>query len=153
MKRVLTLILLLMLAAIAFAEDDFEATYFADISAASEFIDAATEEIESFSSILHGGVFKRVEINPNLGTDEGGDFIALVYMEYPYMSDPKADFSNITTASATISIAIKDTCPDAVELVVFWDLPRYDASAKVNFEPGENGWVFGDVMAPKVMIY
>lgn len=152
MKKVLALLLVIMLASFAYAEADFMATYLADLEKAEELQEAATEKIQSFSSIMHGGIFDRVTINSNLGTDSGGDFIALVYMTYPDKTDPKTDMNNISVASVTISTAIEDTCPEAVELAVFWELPEYDANAKFSFVMGEKGFDFGDIMVPKEMV-
>jgi len=114
----------------------------------------AIDELRSYSfeDMLRGSVLDRVEVNPNSGTPEGGDFIGLVYIVYDHYTTPKDDYQNIIQTATTIATTGQRKCPEIVEYCVFIDLPVYGLSAKVQFLIEGSRLEYGDVMVPKIML-
>lgn len=144
-------VLLLALALIGGAAVADEAGLLADMQAVKELAPAVEAQIQKYSAILHGAQFDRVTVNPNYGTDESGDYIVLVYMIYEQYNSPASDASTVVQVSNTVADAVTRSCPGAVELCVFWDLPGYDAQGKIQFLIDGKDYQYGDAMLPKVM--
>lgn len=152
MKRVVALVIVLMLGVVAFA-DDYEAGLLADMAAQGEITERAEEAINYFHVILYGSELSSVTVNPNFGTDEAGDFVALVYMNYVDQHDASyIDRDVAIRVSNTIAEAIQTDCPEIVELAVFWTFVKYDAQAKVAFTIDDEGINYADAMFPKFML-
>ena len=124
-------------------------------------VDAPTEEIAEhaesainyFEKILHSSELDRVTINPNYGTDEQGDYIALVYMNYNdiHSSMPSVDKDVAVRVSDTIAMAIEYDCPEVVEMTVFWNFVEYNLTGKVTFTIDDDGSHFENAMFPNIM--
>ena len=128
-----------------------EAGLLADMQAVKDLSPAVEAQIGKYASILHGAKFDGVTVNPNYGTDESGDYIVLVNMIYDQYNSPSVDVNTITQVSCTVADAVVRSCPGAVELCVFWDLPGYDAQGKIQFLIDGKDYQYGDAMLPKVM--
>ena len=149
------LVLILLLGSIpSLAEDDYEQGLIDDMNAAPEIQERATESITYFRSILYGSELDHVTVNGNWGTDESGDFIALVYMNYNDCHDtmPSVDKDIAIRVSNTIADAISVDCPEVVELSIFWSFVQYDLEGKITYTIDEDGYHYGDAMFPTIMV-
>ena len=140
-----------LICASALAEDDYATGLISDMKAAEALAPAVEAEIHRYDSVLYGGMLDHVTVNPNYGTDESGDFIALVYMNNDLCNSPAEDVHAIVTASNTVAYAVVQSCPGAVEMCVFWELPGYGSQAKIQFLIDGKDYRYGDAMLPKVM--
>lgn len=111
----------------------------------------AVEKLER-NDMLYGTKLDRVEVNPNSGTPEGGDFIGLIYAVYDGYTTPRNDYEQIIRAATNIPTMAQSTCPEIVEYCVFFELPAYGAQGKVQFLIKDGRLEYGDVMMPKVML-
>lgn len=134
---------------------EYAEKYASDNAAKDEICIAAIEAIQKYQSVLYDSSLNDIVVNPNMGTDKSGDFIALVYMAYNTMTEskPSNDKDMIVRVSNTIASAIAKSCPSVVEVAIFWELPKYDSQAKVHFIRNGNDFQYGDdAMFPKSMI-
>jgi len=153
-KRLLIVLLCLaLIGGAAMAEDEYpsEESIMADMAAVDELKERATEAVEKCKDYFFGAVLDRVTVNPNYGTAAGGDFIGLIYMTYDIMDDYEDDREHIIHTSTTVATVVSHACPEFAELCVFWELPRYDAQAKVQFLIGDR-LEYGDVLLPAMMV-
>lgn len=125
-----------------------------DMSASAEITESLTESVNKLGryDMLYGSRLNHLEVNPNLGTAESGDFIGLVYMIYDDFTSPKGDYEKIIHAATDIATMARGDCPEIVELCVFMDLPAYDAQAKIQFYINDGRVEYGDVMVPAIMV-
>lgn len=154
MKRFLIVLLALaLIGGAAMAEEEYptEESIMADMAAVDALTERTTEAVEKCRDYYFGAVLDRVTVNPNYGTAPGGDFIGLIYMTYDLKDHYEDDREHILHTSTTVATMIMHSCPEIVELCVFWELPRYDAQAKVQFLIGDRV-EYGDVMLPAVMV-
>ena len=149
MKRILIALLALVLFGGAAIADD--AGLLADMQAVKNLAPAVEAQIQKYASILHGAQFNSVTVNPNYGTDESGDYIVLVYMTYDQYNSPAADAGTVVQVSNTVADAVTRSCPGAVELCVFWELPGYDSQGKIQFLIDGKDYQYGDAMLPTAM--
>lgn len=147
----LTAIVLTIIGAVALAEDEYTQGIIADMNAATEIQERATEAITYFKSILYDSEIDRVKVNPNYGTDASGDFIALVHMNYD-LYRPSADMGVLVHNSNIIADALSTDCPEIVEVAVFWNLTAYDNTGKITYTIDSEGYHYGDAMLPKEMV-
>lgn len=125
-----------------------------DMSAAEDVrqkLNDATEKLAR-NDMLYGTKVERIEVNPNSGTPDGGDFIGLVYAVYDGFTTPKGDYNQILRAATNIPTIARSACPEIVEYCVFVELPAYNAQAKFQFLIEDDRINYGDVMVPKVML-
>ena len=95
----------------------------------------------------------RVEVNPNYGTTENGDFIASIYMTYDKKTDKASDYDMIVKCATNVATVITHGAKEVCEMVVYVDLPAYESSAKIQQFVNEKGRLeYGDAMFPKVMV-
>ena len=149
MKRILIALLALVLFGGAAIADG--AGLLADMQAVKNLAPAVEAQIQKYASILHGAHFDSVTVNPNYGTDESGDYIVLVYMTYDQYNSPAADAGTVVQVSNTVADAVTRSCPGAVELCVFWELPGYDSQGKIQFLIDGKDYQYGDAMLPTAM--
>lgn len=154
MKRLLVMVMALMLVWSAVAEGPgLTAPEFVDIDGIEDPAERAEAAISYFHKILYGSELDHVTINPNYGTDDPGDAIALVYMNYTDMHDtmPSIDMDVAVRVSNTIAMAIEGDCPEVVELTIFWRFAEYNADGKITFTIDDEGTHYGDAMFPAIM--
>lgn len=95
----------------------------------------------------------RVEVNPNYGTSENGDFIASIYMTYKDKTDKVNDYNAIVQCASNVATVITHGAKEVCEMVVYVDLPAYGSSAKIQQFVNEKGRLeYGDAVFPKVMV-
>ena len=155
MKRLLIMVLVLMLVWSAVAEGpDLTAPEFVDIDSIEDPAERAEAAINYFHKILYGSELDHVTINPNLGTDDTDDTIALVYMNYTDIHEamPSVDLDVALRVSDTVATAIEGDCPEVVEMSIFWHFTEYDTDGKISFTIDDDGVHYGDAMFPKIMV-
>lgn len=92
----------------------------------------------------------RISINENLGTAEGGDYVALVYLEWGVKND--ADLTEIILEmySSDLAARIGTDIFSISELAVFWVVPYYSAdltALKCSYSRSGDKMYITDVMS------
>lgn len=86
-------------------------------------------------------------VNPNLGTDEDGDYIVLVYLTWNTKNSGKMSKEMLDMYSSDMAARLYDDIPEIQELALFWTVPYLnDGSAKLSFERVEGGMKYSDVI-------
>lgn len=137
MKKGIALLIVSLLCTIAVAEQTMDASI----------LKALQEE----SSITSKATVDSVILNPNEGTPETTDYIALVNMTYTGDYGPKLDASMLLNTSGKVSSIIEEAYPDVSEMAIFWTLPKYDGDAKASFVLKNGKLVFEDMLWPVVL--
>ncbi|MBE7009108.1 MAG: hypothetical protein E7422_08245 [Ruminococcaceae bacterium] len=90
-------------------------------------------------------VLDRVTINPDLGTDADGDYIALVYLTWNVKNKGQTSKDMLTMYSEDMAVRVYDDMPEIQELAVFWTVPYLNnGSAKLSFERNDKGMAYTD---------
>lgn len=86
-----------------------------------------------------------VVVNENLGTDNDGDYIALVYLTWSQKNSGKTSKEMLDLYSSDMAARMYDDIPEIQELAIFWTVPNLnDGSAKISFERSDNGMKYTD---------
>lgn len=76
-----------------------------------------------------------ITINENLGTEEAGDYIALVYLTWNVSNSPKLSKDMLNMYSSDLAATVANECENVAEIAVFWTVPYLnDANAKCSYE-------------------
>lgn len=85
-----------------------------------------------------------ITINPNLGTDDEKDYIALVNLTWDQKNSGKTSKSVLDMYSSDMAARVYEDLPELSELAVFWNVPYLKAYAKISFERKKNGMAYSD---------
>lgn len=89
----------------------------------------------------------RISINDDLGTDEDGDYIALVYLTWNQKNSGDLSKEMLNMYSSDMAARMYDDLPEIQELAVFWTVPYLNnGSAKISFERKDGGMQYTDTM-------
>lgn len=132
-------------------DDDFLEGMIADQKRTAEVKEKIFEAFEYYGKMILFPV-NRVEVNPNYGTYESGDFIASIYMTYDGKTNKTSDYNLIVKCATNVATIITHGPKEVCEMVVYVDLPAYDSSAKIQFLMIDGSLEYGDAMFPKVMV-
>ena len=92
----------------------------------------------------------RIDVNPDLGTDAEGDYIALVYLVWDQKNSGKTSKDVLDLYSQDMAVRMYDDLPEIQELCVFWTVPYLNnGSAKVSFERANGGMKITDKVFDK----
>ena len=88
---------------------------------------------------------ERIEINENLGTDEGDDYIVLPHLVWNVKNETDMTQQMLELYSSDLAATLYNECPDVAEVCIFWTVP-YDnnGSAKMWFTRENGGMAWGD---------
>lgn len=90
-----------------------------------------------------------ITINPNLGTDDEKDYIALVNLTWEQKNTGKTSKKMLDMYSSDMAARVYEDLPEISELAVFWNVPYLKANAKISFERKKNGMAYSDTMFDK----
>lgn len=95
-----------------------------------------------------------ITINDDLGTDEDGDYIALVYLTWNVKNKPDTTKDVLAMYSEDFAARIGTDILDVSEFAVFWTVPYYsetDTAVKYSYERVEGGMVQTDSMISNIL--
>ena len=91
----------------------------------------------------------RITINEDMGTDETGDYIALVYLVWNVENSAKMTKEMLTLYSDDLAATVAKECENVQEIAVFWTIPYHNnANAKCSYERKGNGMYDMDIVWP-----
>lgn len=91
----------------------------------------------------------KITLNEDLGTDEEGDYVALVYLTWSQKNGGKLSQKVLDMYSSDMAAKMYDDLPEIQELAVFWTVPYLDGNAKISFERKDNGMAYTDKVFDK----
>ena len=86
----------------------------------------------------------RITMNPNMGTEESGDYVALVYLVWDVQNHYDTAKKMLETYSSDMAARMYEDLPEVSELVVFWDVTYLDTTMKFTFERVDGGMKFAN---------
>lgn len=87
----------------------------------------------------------KITINEDLGTEENGDYIALIYLTWDQKNTGKTSKEVLDLYSSDMAARAYNDLPEISELVAFWTVPYLNnGSAKISFERVEGGMAYTD---------
>ncbi|BAL85185.1 hypothetical protein SELR_pSRC500110 (plasmid) [Selenomonas ruminantium subsp. lactilytica TAM6421] len=90
-----------------------------------------------------------ITLNPDLGTEKDGDYVALVRLTWNRKNSGKMSREMLEMFSSDMAAKAYEDLPDVQELAVFWTVPYLNGSAKVSFERTSGGMKFTDKVFDK----
>ncbi len=90
-----------------------------------------------------------ITLNPDLGTEKEGDYVALVRLTWNRKNSGKMSREMLEMYSSDMAARMYKDLPEVQELAVFWTVPYLNGSAKVSFERANGGMMFTDRMFDK----
>lgn len=92
-----------------------------------------------------------ISLNEDLGTDEEGDYVALVYLTWNVKNSGKMSKEMLSMYSGDLAATVAHDCPDIQEIAIFWTVPHLnDANAKCSYERKGNEMYEMDMWWPSV---
>lgn len=86
-----------------------------------------------------------ITINDNLGTDEEGDYVALVYLTWNVKNSGKTSKEMLKMYSADLAATLAEQNETVKELAIFWTVPYLNDNAKCSYERLPNGFTEMDM--------
>lgn len=71
---------------------------------------------------------EKITINKNLGTEDDGDYIALVYLTWNVKNGPDTTKRMMAMYSEDFAARTGTNLPNVSEVCIFWKIPYYDES-------------------------
>ena len=87
----------------------------------------------------------RITINDDLGTEEDGDYIALVYLTWNVKNSGKTSKEMLELYSSDLAATLAKSNDTVKGLAIFWTVPYLDDSAKCSYERTANGFAKSDM--------
>lgn len=140
-----------------FREED-EDTSDIDISSIAEDLSSADTELQIVKKTIQGYIdanytftsIDSIDVNPNLGTEATGDYIALVHLTWDQKNSGKTSRDMLDMYSQDMAVRIYSDLPEIQELAVFWTVPYLNnGTAKMSFERTSNGMRITDSIFDK----
>lgn len=97
----------------------------------------------------HDTTIDSVTVNPNLGTEKEGDYIALVRLTWHTKNSGKTSKEMLDMYSSDMAARMYKDLPEVQELAVFWTVPYLNGSAKISFERANGGMKYTDKIFDK----
>lgn len=95
-------------------------------------------------------VLDKIEVNPNAGTEESGDYIGLVYLTWNEKNKGEKSKTMLTMYSEDMATRVYDDLPEIQEIAIFWTVPYLNnGNAKLSFERKNNGMFYTDKVFDK----
>lgn len=88
---------------------------------------------------------EKIIINDNLGTDEDGDYIALVYLIWNVKNSGKTSKEMLETYSSDLAATLAEQNETVKELAIFWTVPYLNDNAKCSYKRIPNGFAEMDM--------
>lgn len=87
--------------------------------------DRIVHTVERFTDRHRDVALRSVTVNPHMGADVPGQFIALVYPELMRRRGKKTTRETAAKYSAEMAVNIAAQCPEVQTLVIFWRAPKF----------------------------
>lgn len=88
-----------------------------------------------------------ITINPDLGTEKDGDYVALVRLTWNVQNRGKTSKEMLNMYSEDMAARTYEDLPEVQELAVFWTVPYLNnGNAKISFERANGGMKFTDTI-------
>ena len=86
-----------------------------------------------------------VTVNPDLGTEQDGDYVVLVNLTWQRKNSKKTSQEMLDMYSSDMAARMYKDLPEVQELAVFWKVPYLNnGSAKISFQRASDGMVYTD---------
>ena len=85
-----------------------------------------------------------ITINDDLGTDQEGDYVALVYLTWTQKNNGELSEAMLTMYSDDLAAWAAENCESVQEIAIFWTVPYLDANAKRSYERRGDGMYLTD---------
>lgn len=141
-----------------FREDDEDSASAEEVEAILNQFASADEETQKVAKKIQEYInanytyttLDNLTINPDLGTDTDGDYIALVYLTWDQMNSGKTSKEVLDLYSSDMAVHVYEDLPEIQELAVFWTVPYLNnGQAKISFERKSNGMAYTDTVFDK----
>lgn len=104
------------------------------------------EKIKGYIPKYDETTLNDITVNPDLGTDKDGDYVALVRLTWNRKNSGKMSKEMLDMYSSDMAARIYEDLPEVQELAVFWTVPYLNGSAKISFERANGGMKYTDQM-------
>ncbi len=126
----------------------------ADVSVLSEEKDEAyvvKKAVEGYIDANYKGTsIEKIEINPDYGTEDENDYIALIYLIWDVQNSGETSKTILDMYSQDMAVRMYEDLPEIQELAVFWTVPYLNnGSAKISFERTNGGMSITDIVFDK----
>lgn len=102
---------------------------------------------ERILSEYNGTDIESIELNENLGSEEEGDYIAIVRLTWNVPNSPKTSKEVLKMYSDDLAATVAKECDKIAEIAIFWTVPNLnDAGAKCSYERKNGGMYEMDIM-------
>lgn len=109
----------------------------------------AKEKIKAYVSEYAETTIDDITLNPDLGTEKDGDYIALVRLTWNRKNSGKTSKEMLDMFSSDMAAKMYEDLPEVQELAVFWTVPYLNGSAKISFERANGGMRYTDKIFDK----
>lgn len=89
-------------------------------------------------------VIDSVTLNPDYGTDDENDYIALVYLTWKQKNSLETSKEMLKMYSDDLAATVASDAPGIQEIAIFWTVPYLDMKAKYSYERKNNGMYITD---------
>ncbi|WP_028129077.1 hypothetical protein [Selenomonas sp. AE3005] len=107
------------------------------------------EKVKEYVNGYAETTINSVTLNPDMGTEKDGDYVALVRLTWNRKNSGKTSKEMLEMYSSDMAARIYNDLPEVQELAVFWTVPYLNGSAKVSFERSNGGMAFTDKVFDK----
>lgn len=109
----------------------------------------AKEKIKAYVSEYAETTIDDITLNPDLGTEKDGDYVALVRLTWNRKNSGKTSKEMLDMFSSDMAAKMYSDLPEVQELAVFWTVPYLNGSAKISFERANGGMRYTDKIFDK----
>ena len=102
------------------------------------------KQIKKYLSEYTGTTLDKLTLNDDYGTEEDGDYVALVYLTWDVKNTVKTSKEVLKLYSSDMAARIYTDVPSIQELCIFWTVSYHDSTAKISFERKSQGMVYTD---------
>lgn len=88
----------------------------------------------------------RITINDDLGTEEDGDYIALIYLIWNRKNSGKMSKEMLRMYSDDLAATLAEKNDTVKEMAIFWTVPYLNDRAKCSYERVTNGFAVMDLI-------
>ena len=107
--------------------------------------DAIKEVIKNRIEEKYNGTdIDSITINEDSGTEETGNYIALVYLTWNVSNSAKTSKEMLEMYSEDLAAIVAEGCSNVQEIAVFWTVPYLNGSAKCAYERKGDGMYLSD---------